>query len=41
MSEMDNLETLLKIDIVFINKNSDERLIRKVEEEGVVIYERL
>lgn len=41
VSDIDDLETLLKIDIIFINKDTDEKLIASIQREGVVIYERL
>ena len=41
VSDIDDLETLLKIDIIFINQDTDEKLILKIQGEGVVIYERL
>lgn len=41
ISDIDDLETLLKIDIIFINQDTDEKLIANIEREGVVIYERL
>lgn len=40
-SEMDDLATLLKIDVVFINDHTDSNLIENIQREGVVIYERL
>ncbi len=41
ISEVDDLDTLLKIDIIFVNNNTDEKLIANIQKEGVVIYERL
>lgn len=38
--EIDDLNTLLKIDIVFISSNTEMDLIKTIEEEGVVLYER-
>jgi predicted nucleotidyltransferase len=35
----DDLETLLKIDLVFINEHTDQKLLENIGEEGVVIYE--
>jgi hypothetical protein len=35
------LETLLKIDVVFVDENTDKNLILNIEKEGVIIYERL
>lgn len=40
-SDIEDIETLLKIDMVFINKNTDEKFINNIEKDGVVIYERL
>src|SRR5665647_2513815 len=40
-SDIEELETLLKIDTVFISKDIDEKLIKNIQREGVVIYERL
>jgi predicted nucleotidyltransferase len=40
-SEIDDLETLLKIDVVFIDAHTDSRFIENINKEGVVIYERL
>jgi uncharacterized protein len=39
--DIEDLETLLKIDAVFISKDTDEKLIKNIQKEGVVIYERL
>ena len=40
-SDIDDIDTLLKFDIVFINSNTDKRLVDNINREGVVIYERL
>lgn len=40
ISEVDDLETLLKIDIIFVNNDTDEKLITNIQKGGVVIYER-
>ena len=40
-SEIDDIATLLKIDLVFINDHTDTNLIENIKREGVVIYERL
>ena len=40
-SDIEDLETLLKIDIVFINHHTDIKLLENIKKEGVVIYERL
>lgn len=39
--DIEDVETLLKIDIVFINKDTDQKLIQNIKKDGVVIYERL
>lgn len=36
---VEELETLLKIDLIFINDNTDPQLLKNIENEGVVIYE--
>jgi len=38
--DIEDIETLLKFDIVFIDNNSDEKLIENIEKDGVVIHER-
>lgn len=40
-SDIEDLETLLKIDTVFINEDTDGKLIENIQKEGVIIYERL
>lgn len=39
-SDIEDLDTLLKIDLVFIDENTDPQLIETIEKEGVVLYER-
>ncbi|MHB8170097.1 MAG: nucleotidyltransferase domain-containing protein [Thermincolia bacterium] len=39
-SDIDDLDTLLKIDIVFITSDTDLELIENIEKEGVILYER-
>ncbi|AHF08045.1 nucleotidyltransferase domain-containing protein [Desulfitobacterium metallireducens] len=39
-SDFDDLDTLLKIDVVIIEKQSDPKLLRNIEREGVILYER-
>lgn len=42
VSELEELDTLLKIDVVFIESSCEQhQLIEKIKEEGVVLYERL
>ncbi|MBU5484089.1 nucleotidyltransferase domain-containing protein [Clostridium sp. MSJ-11] len=38
--ELEDIDTLLKLDIVFINSNTDKKLIENIKREGVIIYER-
>jgi predicted nucleotidyltransferase len=40
-SEIDDLTTLFKIDVVFINDHTDMKLLENIKKEGVVIYERI
>ncbi|MGI6227631.1 MAG: nucleotidyltransferase family protein [Peptococcales bacterium] len=40
-ANLDDLDTLLKIDVVFITSDIDQRLIKNIEKEGVILYERL
>jgi hypothetical protein len=39
--ELDGMDTLLKLDIIFVNSNTDKKLIENIERDGVVIYEAL
>jgi len=41
ISEMEDIETLLKIDMVFVNNDTDKKLVENIQKDGVVIYERL
>lgn len=41
VSDIEDLETLLKIDTVFISKDTDGKLVKNIQKEGVIIYERL
>ena len=38
-SDIDDLETLLKIDLVFINEKTDFKLMENIKKDGIVIYE--
>ena len=38
--ELEDINTLLKIDIVFIKSSTDRKFIENIEREGVTIYER-
>lgn len=40
-SSIDDLNTLLKIDLVFINDQTEPKLVENIRKDGVVIYERL
>lgn len=40
-SDLDDLDTLLKVDVVFITADIDCHLIENIEKEGVILYERL
>lgn len=39
-SDFEDLNTLLKIDVIFINKNIDVKLMENIQKEGVTLYER-
>lgn len=39
-NDIDELNTLLKIDVVFINEDTDIKLLKNIEKEGVLLYER-
>lgn len=41
LSDLEDLPTLLKLDIVFINEYTDAKLVENIEREGVIVYERL
>ena len=41
VSEIEDIDTLLKVDIVFVNENTEQKLLDNIMREGVVIYERL
>ncbi|WP_312070428.1 nucleotidyltransferase domain-containing protein [Anaerotignum propionicum] len=38
-SEIDDLPTLLKFDLVYVSDNTDQELIKNIEKDGVLIYE--
>ncbi len=40
-SEIEDLDTLLKFDIVFLHEIRNKNLITNIDEEGIIIYERL
>ena len=39
-SDFDELETLLKIDVVLINEQIDLKLLENIRREGICLYER-
>lgn len=39
-SDLDDIDTLLKVDVVFIDKQSDPKLLENIEREGIILYER-
>lgn len=39
-SEFDDLNTLLKIDTIFVNENIDPELLKNIKKDGVFLYER-
>ncbi|NLM44503.1 MAG: nucleotidyltransferase domain-containing protein [Clostridiales bacterium] len=39
-SAIEDLDTLLKIDLIFVDENTDAQLIETIEKEGIVLYER-
>ena len=39
-SDFDDFNTLLKIDILFINEHINAKLLENIEREGVLLYER-
>lgn len=39
-SDFEDMDTLLKIDVVFIDKQIDPKLLENIEREGVILYER-
>ncbi len=40
ISRIEDIETLLKIEFVIINSDTDEGLLESIERDGVTIYER-
>lgn len=38
-SEVDDLPTLLKFDLVFISETTDQELVKNIEKDGVLLYE--
>lgn len=39
-AEIDDLNSLLKIDIVFVNENTEQPLMENIRKDGVILYER-
>ncbi len=37
--DLEEIETLLKFDVVFIDDNTSEKLLDEIKKDGVVIYE--
>lgn len=40
VSDLDDLKTLLKIDIVIIGEQNDSKILDNIRREGIVLYER-
>lgn len=40
-SEIDDLPTLLKFDLVHVDGDTDVELVKNIEKDGVMLYERL
>jgi len=40
-SEIEEIETLKKIDLVFVNDKLDEQLIKNITKEGILIHEQV
>lgn len=40
ISDLEDLNTLLKIDTTFINESIDAKLLKNIEKEGVSLYDR-
>ncbi len=38
--DIDDLPTLLKIDLVYISDTTDQELIKNIEKDGVLLYEK-
>lgn len=38
-SEIDDLPTLLKFDLVYVSNDTDKELIKNIEKDGVLLYE--
>ena len=39
-AEIDDLNSLLKVDVVFVNVDTEQTLIDNIRKDGVVLYER-
>ncbi|MDV3428826.1 MAG: nucleotidyltransferase domain-containing protein, partial [Bacillota bacterium] len=37
--DLEDINTLLKLDIIFVKKNTDKKLMENIKREGVIIYE--
>ena len=40
-SDVDDLPTLLKFDLVHVDEYTDAELVKDIEKDGVILYERL
>ena len=40
-SDIDDLPTLLKFDLVHVTEDTDAELVKNIEKDGVTLYERL
>lgn len=40
-SDIDDLPTLLKFDLVHVDEDTDAELVKNIEKDGVTLYERL
>lgn len=38
--DLDDINTLLKLDIVFIDDNTDKKLLDNINRDGIIIYEK-
>lgn len=38
-AEIDDIDSLLKIDIVFVNEHTEKTLIENIRKEGLILYE--
>lgn len=38
--DLDDIETLIKLDIVFIKENTNKKLLENIQKDGVTLYEK-